>query len=100
MPIANSKSQIDNRKSKIGNHPMTRWPDDPIPIWVILNLEGFLTPLKVSVLIFRAALFAALLSSIAPGLYSQTSPALPDDVAAEALKFTAVYGAVERNYVD
>jgi carboxyl-terminal processing protease len=63
-------------------------------------LEGFLTPLKVLVLILRTALFAALPFLIAPGLYSQTSPAPPDDVAEQALKFTAIYGAVERNYVD
>jgi carboxyl-terminal processing protease len=79
---------------------MIRSPDDPIPIWVILNLEGFLTPLKVLFPILRTALFATLPFLIAPGLYSQTTPAPPDDVAALALKFTAVYGAVERNYVD
>ena len=70
------------------------------PIWVILNFEGFLTPLKVLVPILRTTLFAALPFLIAPGLYSQTSPAPPDDVSAQALKFTAIYGAIERNYVD
>ena len=79
---------------------MIGWPDVPIPFWVILTLEDFLTPLKVLVLILRTALFAALPFLIAPGLYSQTSPAPPDDVAEQALKFTAIYGAVERNYVD
>jgi carboxyl-terminal processing protease len=63
-------------------------------------LEDFLTPLKVFVPILRTALFAALLFFIAPGLYAQTSPAPPDDVAAQALKFTAIYGAIEQNYVD
>ena len=56
--------------------------------------------MKVLVLILRTALFAALPFLIAPGLYSQTTPTPPDDVAAEALRFTAIYGAVERNYVD
>ena len=79
---------------------MIRWPDDPIPIWVILKLEGTLTPLKVHFLILRTALLAALPFLISSGVYSQTPPPLPDDVAAEALKFTAIYGAVERNYVD
>ena len=56
--------------------------------------------MKALALIYRAVLFAALLFSIVPGLYSQTSPAPPDDVAAQALKFTAIYSAIERDYMD
>jgi hypothetical protein len=56
--------------------------------------------LKVPALIFRTALLAALLFLIAPGLYLQTSSAPPDDVAAQALKFTALYGAIEQHYVE
>jgi carboxyl-terminal processing protease len=59
-----------------------------------------LTPLKALGPIFRPAIFALLFLFIAPGLYSQSSPAPPDDVAAQALKFTALYGAIERNYMD
>jgi carboxyl-terminal processing protease len=61
---------------------------------------GFLTPLKVFSRMFRPAILAIVLFSVAPGLYSQTSPAPPDDVAAQAVKFTAIYGAIERNYMD
>ncbi len=49
--------------------------------------------------IFRIALVAALLFLIAPSLYTQTSPAA-DDTAAQALKFTALYNAIEQYYVD
>jgi carboxyl-terminal processing protease len=37
---------------------------------------------------------------LAPGLFSQTSPAPPDDVTAQALRFTALFGAVEQHYVE
>jgi carboxyl-terminal processing protease len=56
--------------------------------------------LKVPALIFRTALLAALLFLIAPGLYPQTSSAAPDDVSAQALKFAAIYGAIEQHYVE
>jgi carboxyl-terminal processing protease len=49
--------------------------------------------------ILRIALLTALLFLIAPGLYSQTSSAPPDEVAAQALKFTAIYSAIEQHYV-
>ena len=77
---------------------------NPLPtqfsIWVILNKEDILTPLKAPALILRTALLAALLFLIAPGLYPQTPSAPPDDVAAQALKFTALYGAIEQHYVE
>jgi carboxyl-terminal processing protease len=56
--------------------------------------------LKVPALIFRTALLAAPLFLIAPGLYPQAPSAPPDDVAAQALKFTAIYGAIEQHYVE
>jgi len=59
-----------------------------------------LTPLKVHGPMFRPAIIAFVCLLIAPGLYSQTPPGPPDDVAAQALKFTAIYGAVERSYMD
>jgi carboxyl-terminal processing protease len=37
---------------------------------------------------------------MAPALYPQTSSAPPDEVAAQALRFTAVYNAIEQHYVD
>ncbi len=82
---------------------MNRWPDLPMArfcIWVILTKEDIPTPLKVPALILRTAFLAALLFLIAPGLYPQTSSAPPDDVAAQALKFTALYGAIEQHYVE
>ena len=50
----------------------------------------------------RTALFPALLFLIIPGLHAQTpsASAPPDDVAVQAVKFAAVYGAIERNYVE
>jgi carboxyl-terminal processing protease len=56
--------------------------------------------LKAPALILRTALLAALLTLIPLGLYSQTSSAPPDDVATQALKFTALYGAIEEHYVE
>lgn len=56
--------------------------------------------MKAPALFFRKALVAALLFLIAPGLFPQTSPAPPDDTAAQALKFTALYNAIEQHYVD
>jgi carboxyl-terminal processing protease len=79
---------------------MARSPDDSMPFWVILNVEEILTPLRVFALILRTAYLASLLSLVAPALYPQAPPAPPDEVAAEALKFTAVYGALEQHYVD
>ena len=51
-------------------------------------------------MILRSAFLVAMLGLFAPGLYPQTSSAPPDDVAAQALKFTALYGAIEQHYVD
>jgi len=61
-------------------------------------MEDIPTPLKVLSLIL--ALLAALLFLNPHGLYSQTPSATPDDVAAQALKFTAIYGAIEQHYGD
>jgi len=64
-------------------------------IWVILNMEGISTTLKVPALILRAVLLTALIFLIAPGIYPQTTSSPPDDVAAQALKFAALYNAIE-----
>jgi carboxyl-terminal processing protease len=56
--------------------------------------------LKVPAPILRTALLAALSFLIAPGLYPQTSSAPSDDVAAQAVKFSALYGAIEQNYME
>jgi carboxyl-terminal processing protease len=56
--------------------------------------------LKVPALILRIALLAALFVPTAPGLFSQTAPPPADDVAAQAVKFSAIYSAIEQNYVD
>ncbi len=50
--------------------------------------------------ILRIAPLTALLLLAAPGLYSQTPPAPPDAVAAQAARFTALYSAIEQNYVE
>jgi carboxyl-terminal processing protease len=68
------------------------------PIWVILNKEEIPTSLKVPIPFLRATLVATLLVSTALGLYSQNPTAPPDDVAAQALKFTAIYNAIEDHY--
>ncbi len=69
-------------------------------IWVILNMEDISTPLKAPALILRTLNLAALLFFSAPGLYPQTPAAPPDDAAAQAVKFTALYNAIEQHYVD
>ena len=69
-------------------------------IWVILKREDIPTPLKVPAPILRPTLLAALLFLVAPGLYPQTSSAPSDDVTAQAMKFTAIYGALEQHYVE
>ena len=56
--------------------------------------------MNLPAVILRTVLLAALLFLIAPGVYPQTSSAAPDDVAAQALKFTALYGAIEQQYVE
>ena len=56
--------------------------------------------MKVPALIPYPALPAALLFLATLGLYGQTPTPPPDDVATEALKFAAIYGAIERNYLD
>ena len=63
-------------------------------------MEDIATPLKAPAIIFRTALFAALLLIIPVELYSQTPSAPPDEVAAQALKFAAIYGAIEQHYVE
>src|SRR5208337_4929230 len=66
--------------------------------WVILNAEGIPTSLKFPMPNLRTVLFAAFLVLFAPGLYSQTPSAPPDDVAAQALRFTAIYNVLEQHY--
>jgi len=88
---------IANRKSSVDN---SQWPDGTTALWVILNAEDFLTSLRSPALILRAVLLASLPLLIAPGLYPQTPAAAPDDLGAQALKFTALYGAIEQHYVD
>lgn len=56
--------------------------------------------MKVSALKLRALPLTALILLSAFDLYPQAGPPQPDDVAAQALKFTAIYNAIERNYVD
>jgi len=68
--------------------------------WVILNTEDFLTSLRSPALILRTVLLASLTFLIAPGLYPQTPAEAPDDVGAQTLKFTSLYGALEQHYVD
>ena len=58
-----------------------------------------MTSLRSPALILRMVLLALLPFLTAPGLYPQT-PAAPDDLGAQALKFTALYGAIEQHYVD
>ncbi|MGA2988602.1 MAG: S41 family peptidase [Terriglobia bacterium] len=56
--------------------------------------------MRVPALILRTVLLAALIFLVAPGLYPQASSSPPDDVAAQALKFTALYSLIEQHYVD
>ena len=56
--------------------------------------------MKVPISFLPATLIASLLVSTASGLYSQTPSPPPDDVAAQALKFTAIYNAIEDHYGD
>ena len=67
-------------------------------IWVILNREDIPTFLKAPSPILHTAFLATLLVSTSSGMYSQTPSAPPDDVAAQALKFTAIYNAIEEHY--
>jgi carboxyl-terminal processing protease len=48
----------------------------------------------------RAALLAISLFLLAVRLFSQTSPPPPDDVTAQALRFTTLVGAVEEHYME
>ncbi len=50
--------------------------------------------------ILRVTPLAALLLLAVPGMYSQAPPAPPDEVAAQAARFTALYSAIEQNYVE
>ena len=63
-------------------------------------MEDVPTPLKAPALILRTGFLAALLFLIAPGLYPQSPAAPPDDAAAQAVKFTALYNVIEEHYVD
>jgi len=56
--------------------------------------------LKVPALTLHTTLLATLLFLTAPGLYPQTSSGPPDEVAAQAVKFTALYNAIEQHYVE
>jgi len=76
------------------------WGGTRFRIWVILTKEDIPTPLKAPAPILRIVLLAALVFVITPGLYAQTPSAPPDDVAEQALKFTALYGAIEQHYVE
>ena len=48
----------------------------------------------------RIVILPALLLLLAPALRSQTSSDQPDDAAAQALKFTALYNTLEQHYVE
>jgi carboxyl-terminal processing protease len=70
-------------------------------IWVILVREDASTSLKIPVSIFRAVFLTATVSLAASWLFAQVSPTTPpDDVAAQALRFTSLLGAVEQHYMD
>jgi carboxyl-terminal processing protease len=56
--------------------------------------------LKVPALKLRTTLLGALLFLIASGLYPQTPAAPPDEAVAQAVKFTALYSAIEQLYVE
>jgi carboxyl-terminal processing protease len=57
------------------------------------------TSLKIAALILRVVLLAISLSLLAPGLFSQTSSP-PDDVTAQAMRFTTIFGIIEQHHVD
>ncbi len=59
-----------------------------------------LTPLKALSPRLCAAIIAGLLVLAPSGLSAQAPSAPTDDVTAQALKFTAVYGAIEQHYQD
>ena len=48
----------------------------------------------------RAAIIAGLLVLAPSGLYAQAPSAPTDDVTSQALRFSAVYGAIEQHYQD
>ncbi len=50
--------------------------------------------------ICRIAPLVAVLFLAAPGLHAQTSSAPPDDAGALAVKFSAIYNAIEQNYAE
>jgi len=82
---------------------MTQWADDAMArfrIWVILNREDIPTPLKAPALMARTVFLAVLLFLIAPGVYPQTPASPPDDAAAQAAKFAALYSVIEQHYVE
>jgi len=56
-------------------------------------------PADISALRRQVAIGAAPPAALERRL-AEDALALPDDAAAQALKFTAIYGAIERNYVD
>jgi carboxyl-terminal processing protease len=69
-------------------------------IWVILGKEDIVTPLKALSPFLRTALIATLFFLTPRGLYPQGAAPPSDDVTAQALKFTAIYSAIEQNYVE
>jgi carboxyl-terminal processing protease len=62
-------------------------------------MEEISTSLKIAAPILRVVLLAISLSLLAPGLFSQTSSP-PDDVTAQAMRFTTIFGIVEQHHVD
>jgi len=64
------------------------------------TLQGVFDALKVPPFILPGAFVAALSLLVAPELFPQAAPAPPDDVAGQALRFTALYGAIEQHYAD
>ncbi len=56
--------------------------------------------MRVPALILRTAFLAVLLFLVAAELYPQTPAAPPDEVGAQGLRLTAIYSAIEQNYVD
>jgi len=56
--------------------------------------------LKIPAPILRVAFLAVPLFLLAPGLFSQTSPAPPDDVTAQAVRFTTLFGVIEQHHME
>ena len=56
--------------------------------------------MKIPAPILRVAFLAVPLFLLAPGLFSQTSPAPPDDVTAQAVRFTTLFGVIEQHHME